>query len=99
MAYRNRKLLDCAYDFPCMLQLPGCEGGTAGEPAHANSHRQGKGGAMKAHDCFHVPACRSCHRQLDQGRDMTREEKREAWERAFWNYLPALFEAGKLEVK
>lgn len=99
MSYRNRKLLDCAYAFPCMLRLPGCEGGDAGEPAHSNQAKHGKGGAMKAHDCYHVPACRSCHRELDQGRTMTRDEKREAWERAFWEYLPLLWRADKLEVR
>ncbi|HEY9147084.1 MAG TPA: hypothetical protein VIN36_10400, partial [Thiobacillus sp.] len=53
--YRNRDLLDCAYNFPCLLQFPGiCEGG-AGEPAHSNQYLHGKGGAMKAHDCYHVP--------------------------------------------
>lgn len=98
MSYRNRKLLDLAYQFPCMLQLPGCEGGDAGEPAHANSARQGKGGAMKAHDCFHVPACRSCHVRMDQGGQMTRDERREAWEDAFWRYLPMLWESGLIRV-
>lgn len=99
MSYRNRDLLNCAYDFPCLLRLPCCEGGDAGEPAHSNQSKHGKGGAMKAHDCFHVPGCRACHRELDQGRTMSREEKFAVWERAFWEYLPMLFEAGKLEVR
>jgi hypothetical protein len=90
MNHRDRDLLDCAYEFPCFLQLPGCEG-TTGEPAHSNQPRHGKGGALKAHDCYHVPACRSCHREFDQGRTMTRDEKRELWEAAFWRYLPELF--------
>jgi hypothetical protein len=98
MTFRSRKLLDHAYDYPCMLNLPGCEG-TAGEPAHSNQHIHGKGGAMKAHDVFHVPACRSCHRELDQGRTMNREEKAAAWNRAFGAYLPRLLEDGFLEVK
>jgi hypothetical protein len=96
--YRDRALLDAAYEFPCQLQLPGCEG-TAGEPAHSNQAKHGKGGAQKAHDCFHVPACRACHRELDQGRTMTREQKFEAWDAAFWRYLPLLFKAGILEAK
>lgn len=98
MNYRNRKLLDLAYQFPCMLQLPGCEGGDSGEPAHSNQAKHGKGGAMKAHDCFHVPACRACHVQLDQGGRLTKEERREAWEAAFWRYLPELWEQGKIGV-
>lgn len=98
MNYRDRKLLDLAYQFPCMLQLPGCEGGDSGEPAHSNQAKHGKGGAMKAHDCFHVPACRACHVQLDQGGRLTKEERREAWEAAFWRYLPELWEQGKIGV-
>ena len=99
MSYRNRKLLDCAYSFPCLLRLPCCEGGDAGEPAHSNQDKHGKGGAMKAHDCYHVPGCRACHRELDQGRTMTRDEKRAVWERAFWEYLPMLWESGLIGVK
>lgn len=98
MNYRDRALLDMAYEFPCYLQLPGCEGGV-GEPCHSNQSIHGKGGALKAHDCFYVPGCRSCHRALDQGKDMTREERAAVWNRAFGKYLPALFERGFLEVK
>ena len=97
MTYRSRKLLNKAYEYPCMLNLPGCEG-TTGEPAHSNQHIHGKGGAMKAADCFHVPACRTCHRELDQGRTMDRETKFAEWNRAYGLYLPRLFEE-HLEVK
>lgn len=96
--YRNRALLDTTYQFPCMLQLPCCDSGDAGEPAHSNQPKHGKGGAMKAHDCFVVPACRACHRELDQGRTMTREEKREAWESAYWRWVPLAWEAGVWKV-
>jgi hypothetical protein len=94
---RDRALLDLAYEFPCLLRLPCCEGG-AGEPAHSNQPRHGKGGALKAHDCFHVPACRACHREFDQGKTMTRDEKRELFERAFGEYLPLLWQRGLLQV-
>jgi hypothetical protein len=87
--YRDRGWLDLTYAFPCYLNLPGvCEGG-AGEPAHSNQSKHGKGGSIKAHDCFVVPACRACHREFDQGRTMTRDEKAERWDRAFLEYLPA----------
>lgn len=98
MSYRDRALLDLAYQFPCALRLPGCEGGDSGEPAHSNRHVHGKGGACKAHDVFHVPACRSCHREIDQGRTMDRETKFAAWDRAFGQYLPALFDRGLIRV-
>jgi hypothetical protein len=90
MNFRDRDLLDMAYEFPCQLQLDGiCQGGP-GEPAHSNQSIHGKGGALKAHDCFHVPGCRACHREIDQGNTMNREEKFAAWNRAFGRYLPLL---------
>ena len=93
MNFRSRAVLDLAYLFPCHLNFPGCEGGDAGEPAHSNQPMHGKGGAIKAHDCFHVPACRACHRELDQGKTMDRETKHWEWNRAYGVYLPKLFEA------
>ena len=91
MNYRDRKLLDMAYDFPCFLRLPCCEGGM-GEPAHSNQAHHGKGGAQKAHDCFYVPACRACHQELDQGRTMDRKTKFAEWNRAYGRFLPELME-------
>ena len=90
MNHRNRQLLDLAYEFDCFLRFDGCEGGP-GEPAHANWPIFGKGMGMKAHDCFHVPACRNCHRLLDQGNTMEREERRMAWLRAYAEYVPRLW--------
>jgi hypothetical protein len=90
--FRSRRMLDMAYQFPCALHFHACEGGDSGEPAHSNQEIHGKGGSIKAHDCFHVPACRSCHRELDQGRTMDRETKAWTWNRAFGLYLPRLLE-------
>ncbi len=65
--YRDRALLNLASQLNCTLQIDGvCEGG-AGEPCHSNQSRHGKGGSIKAHDCFFASGCRSCHRELDQG--------------------------------
>jgi len=97
MTFRSRRLLDKAYQYPCLLRLPCCEGGV-GEPAHSNLAIHGKGGAMKAHDCFHVPACRACHREFDQGKTMTKDEKAALFHRAFGEYLPMLFESDDVGV-
>lgn len=94
---RDRALLDCAYEFPCQYQLPGCEG-TTGEPSHSNRQLHGKGMSIKAHDCFHVPGCRTCHRAMDQGSWLTREEREQAFDLAFARYLPELFKRGLLKV-
>lgn len=95
--YRDRDLLDSVYEIECQFGLPCCEGGQ-GEPAHSNQSRHGKGGSIKAHDCFVAAGCRACHRELDQGRTMSREEKFEAWQRAHERTLLELFQRGIVGV-
>lgn len=98
MSYRNRALLDLAYQIECTVQLPGqCEGGY-GEPAHSNQQRHGKGFGNKADDVFFASACRSCHRELDQGKRYTKDEKREFWQRAHERTLLAIWDRGLVKV-
>lgn len=93
---RDRDLLNFAYDYPCMLEIDDvCEGGN-GEPCHANWGDYGKGGAMKSHDLFHVPGCRCCHHELDHGKRLEKEERRNIWERAFRRYIVALWLDGRI---
>lgn len=96
--YRSRALLDAVYQVNCTLRIPGvCEGGP-GEPAHSNQSRHGKGGMIKAHDCFVAAACRPCHREIDQGSRLSREERREIWQAGHEETLLALFKRGLIEV-
>ena len=75
---RNPHLLRMARGQPCLLRLPGCDGGGATTvAAHSNAHRHGKAMGRKADDCFSVQACFSCHVALDQG-PASRAEK-ETW--------------------
>lgn len=96
--YRDRALLDAVYQVKCTLQINGCCEGGLGEPAHSNQSRHGKGSSLKAHDCFVVSACRSCHRELDQGRRFTREEKGEIWLRGHERTMLALWQMGLIQV-
>lgn len=96
--FRSRELLDLAYQLPCQLQLPCCEGGDAGMPCHSNQSKHGKGGSIKAHDCFFVPGCGACHRELDQGKTMSREEKFDAWDDAFRRTVLLLWQRGLIKV-
>ncbi|MGH8032712.1 MAG: nuclease domain-containing protein [Luteimonas sp.] len=86
-----------AYAIDCQIRLPCCEGGP-GEPAHSNQQRHGKGGALKAHDCFYASACRSCHREIDQGNSMSRGEKFEAWQRGYERTQVELWRRGLVRV-
>src|SRR5688500_15587176 len=97
MNYRDRNLLNLAYELDCTLRLPCCEGGR-GEPCHSNQARHGKGGAMKAHDNFFASGCRSCHRELDQGKTMTKDERREVWQRAHELTMLQLWQLGLIQV-
>jgi hypothetical protein len=98
MNYRNRALLNLAYEIHCQIQLRGiCEGGP-GEPCHSNQAAHGKGGSIKAHDCFFASGCRSCHRELDQGNTMSRAEKFQLWQESYNRTTLALWRAGLLRV-
>lgn len=93
--FRSRALLDLCYQFDCLLQIPlVCDGGR-GEPCHSNQQIiQGKGMSIKADDCFVVPGCRRCHMALDSGSKLSREEKQDLWNRAYFNYQRILWKEG-----
>ena len=95
--YRDRALLNLAHAVKecqhCGKAAPyGCE------PAHANWADYGKGAMLKAHDWAHAALCHDCHAELDQGGALTREERREIWERAFRKTLALYFRNGWLKV-
>ena len=63
---------------PC--QHCGASGPFAGVTwAHSNQAVHGKGGAVKASDIFVAALCAVCHRELDQGRAMTQEQRVVMW--------------------
>ena len=74
MTYRNRKLLDLARCQPCVMC--GSADGTV-VAAHSNLLEHGKGKGLKAHDGMMAWLCYRCHSELDQGRKMSKEERRD----------------------
>ena len=89
--YRSAKLREAVAALPCVSC--GREGAT--QAAHAN---EGKGMAIKASDAMISALCVQCHSELDQGKTMTRAERRTfALEMVAKTYV-ALMEAGRLEV-
>ena len=44
--------------------------------AHSNLYEHGKGKGLKAHDGMHAWLCHRCHFELDQGKNMSKEERR-----------------------
>lgn len=96
--FRSRDLLNLAYELDCTLKVPDvCTGGT-GEPCHANLELWGKGGAMKAHDFAFASGCRACHRELDQGRDLSRAMRAYYWTRGHVETMRQLWTRGLLVV-
>jgi len=93
--YRNRKLLDVCHELPC--QHCGIIDGTV-VAAHSNQLRDGKGRGLKAHDYRVASLCYKCHMELDQGKDLSKQERVELWDEAHRKTIGQLFERGFISV-
>lgn len=90
--FRSEKLRRAVSALPC--QHCGREGCT--QAAHRN---EGKGMGLKTSDALLAALCSDCHRELDQGKDMSKAERRDMWNRACIRTYQALVESGVLVVK
>lgn len=50
--------------------------------AHSNQLRDGKGTGIKASDAMVASLCSICHHELDNGKALSKEDRREMWELA-----------------
>jgi len=66
--------------------------------AHSNQMRDGKGRGLKSHDYRIAALCYTCHTELDQGKNMSWEERLNMWEDAHRGTIGWLFENGKIKV-
>ncbi len=66
------------------------------QAAHRN---EGKGAGMKTSDCLTAALCPECHSEIDQGKHMTREDRRATMNAAIVMTLEALVKAGRVEIK
>jgi hypothetical protein len=96
MNYRNPKLLKLAKDAPCVLC--GSNDGTV-VACHSNQLRDGKGTGIKSHDFRISFMCSKHHDMIDNGKELSREERIALWEEAHRKSIGWLFENGHLEVK
>lgn len=90
--FRSEKLRRAVAELDCQW----CGIGGETQAAHRN---QGKGMGMKTSDALVAALCCECHRQLDSGKLLERQERREMWDAAFIKTMQALIENGKLTVK
>lgn len=86
---QRRYALACRGE-PCYLLIPGAPNHDADTvvPAHSNQQKHGKGMLIKADDEKTVPGCAWCHHAIDQGRWLTKDERREFWDDAYRRWLP-----------
>jgi hypothetical protein len=93
--YRNKKLIEVVRESPC--QHCGRQDGTV-VAAHSNQLKDGKGRGIKASDYRIAALCFRCHSDLDQGSNMSRDERVELWENAHRKTIGWLFEEGKVTL-
>jgi len=73
---RSKALLEACRQIPC--QVSGVSDGTVCA-AHSNWAEHGKGKGQKADDNRVAALSYDVHTRLDQGRDLSREQRRELW--------------------
>lgn len=88
--FRSEKWLRAVASLDCVRC--GREGTQA---AHQN---QGKGMGIKVDDCLTAALCVPCHTEIDQGKSMSKEERREALSDAILKTLVQLARRGLVKA-
>lgn len=65
------------------------------QAAHRN---EGKGAGMKTSDCLTAALCPECHSEIDQGKQMDRNERRATMNAAIVLTVEQLVKSGKLVI-
>lgn len=90
--YRNKKWLQAVRSLEnCVL----C-GSYGVQAAHRNEL---KGMGQKTDDCLTAALCPECHTRIDNGRELTREERRAELDKAILLTIQQLARMGILDVK
>jgi hypothetical protein len=90
------RLLEVVRQSPC--QHCGAQDGTV-VAAHSNQLRDGKGRGLKAHDYRIAALCFTCHAELDQGKNMSKQQRIEMWEEAHRKTVGWLFDNSVLILR
>lgn len=90
--YRSDRWLKAVAGLHCVRCFR--EGAT--QAAHRN---EGKGMGMKVDDMLTAALCVDCHAEIDSGKGMSRQERREALDVAILMTLRELVRQGKVTVK
>lgn len=95
VAFRHPDLLALAARAPRCMSCGAPADGTI-VPAHANHIWKGMG--LKAPDWAWAAMDYTCHKQLDQGASLDREDRRAMWLEAFYKTLDWLWTSGLIRV-
>ena len=90
--FRSNKWLQAVREIDCCV-LCGRYGVQA---AHRN---EGKGIGLKVDDSLTAALCPSCHERIDNGKDLSREERRSEMDRAIVLTLQKLTREGRVTVR
>ena len=86
---RSKKLLKLVAGLDCQA----CGSGQMVQAAHTN-WGGGKGRGVKADDNLVAALCLKCHYEIDQGKDMSKEERQEMWQQAHMATVKKLYIQG-----
>jgi len=90
--YRSRKWLDAVHQIEnCVL----C-GAYGVQAAHRN---YGKSMSQKTDDCLTAAICPVCHHEIDNGRQLSRDERRALLDKAICETVAQLARMGLIEVR
>lgn len=90
--YRSRKWLAAVHQIEtCVL----C-GAYGVQAAHRN---YGKGMSQKTDDCLTAAICPACHHEIDNGAELSREERRALLDKAICETVAQLARMGLIEVR
>lgn len=93
--WRSREYLKAVSELPCMRC--GKEGQT--QAAHSNQMAHGKGKGIKASDQYTAALCLKCHYEIDMGKELTKEQRKEEWDKAYLRTLQELKERKRFSNK
>ncbi len=91
MTYRSREWMAAVASLECCVLC----GRYGVQVAHSN---QDRGMGQKAPDCATAALCPECHHAIDNGKDLSRDERRAMMDRAIVLTMIALVVAGKVAV-
>ena len=90
---RSKKLLKLVAGLDCQA----CGSGQMVQAAHTN-WGGGKGRSVKADDNLVAALCLKCHYEIDQGKDLTKEQRQQKWLLAHVNTVARLQESEQWPV-